>query len=294
MDKKIGFIGIGSMGKYMAENILNSGYQIFLFDVNPIALANFKGKDGVTIASSASEVGENVSTVITMLPDSPNVEEAVLGQQGLSVMLKEGSVVIDMSTIAPKIARKIGLDLKKKGIDFLDAPVSGGQKGAREGTLSIMVGGEQKIFNLVLPILQVMGKTIVHVGPTGSGQSVKICNQVIVGMNIQAICESFAIGKAEGLDLRKLREVLMGGAANSWMMENLAPQMIMGDISAGFRISLQLKDLRLALEEGFELGVPMPGTALATQMYLEAKAHGESNNGNQALFKVYNRLTNQE
>ncbi|MFQ3621025.1 MAG: NAD(P)-dependent oxidoreductase [Spirochaetales bacterium] len=293
MDNYIGFIGLGAMGKFMAENLIKAGYEMVLFDVNVAALKEFEGRRGVNIVSSAAEVGSKVSLAITMLPNSPHVEEAVLGLKGLANTLKAGSTVVDMSTISPKVARKVASLLRDKGIDFLDAPVSGGQKGAREGTLSIMVGGEKKTFESVLPVLKVMGKTIVYVGPSGAGQAVKLCNQVIVGMNIQAICESFALAKAEGLDLEKLREVLKGGAANSWMMENLAPQIIKGEVGAGFRISLQLKDLHLALEEGYEHGVPMLGTALVTNLYLEAKAHGESDNGNQALFKVYNRLANQ-
>lgn len=294
MNKRIGFIGLGAMGKFMAENLLKGEYETVLFDVNPSALKDFEGRPGVRIEASAAGVGAAVSTVVTMLPNSPHVEEAVLGSEGLAKTLKSGSIIIDMSTIAPKIARKVAAALKEKGIEFLDAPVSGGQKGAREAALSIMAGGEKAAFDAVLPVLKSMGKTIVHVGPSGSGQAVKMCNQVIVAMNIQAVCEAFALGKAEGLDLEKLREVLMGGAANSWMMENLAPQMIKGDASAGFRISLQLKDLRLALDEAFEFGVPLPGAALATSLYLEAKAHGESDNGNQAMFKVYNRLANQD
>jgi 2-hydroxy-3-oxopropionate reductase len=282
------------MGKFMAENILKNGYELFLFDVNPAALKDFADRKGITLLESCRDVAKNASIIIMMLPNSPHVEEAVMGKDGLLETLKPNSIVIDMSTITPKVARKVAAQIHVKGGEFLDAPVSGGQKGAKEGILSIMVGGEKNTFEAALPVLKTMGKTIVYVGPSGAGQGVKLCNQVIVGMNIQAICEAFALGKAEGLDLEKLSEVLRGGAANSWMLENLAPLMIKGDTSAGFRISLQLKDLRLALEEGFEFGVPMPGTALATNLYLEAKAHGESDNGNQAMFKVYNRLANQE
>ncbi len=174
MEKKIGFIGLGAMGKFMAENLLKDGFKAVLFDVNAAALAAFRDKAGVEIVSTAAGVGAAVSTVVTMLPDSPHVEEAVLGPQGLANTLKAGAIVVDMSTISPKTARKVAAALKERGVDFLDAPVSGGQKGAREGALSIMAGGGKKAFDAVLPVLRVMGKTIVHVGPSGSGQAVKL------------------------------------------------------------------------------------------------------------------------
>jgi 2-hydroxy-3-oxopropionate reductase len=177
---------------------------------------------------------------------------------------------------------------------MLDAPVSGGPAGAKAAKLAIMVGGAPDAFMRAKPILEVMGTTIIHVGESGAGQTVKACNQLICAMNIQAVCEGIALGRAAGLDVEKLREVLLGGAASSWMLQNLGPLILAKDDRAGFRIDLQLKDLRLANELAFELGVPLPGTALATNLYLEARAHGEGSNGNQAMFRVYDRMTSQQ
>jgi 2-hydroxy-3-oxopropionate reductase len=231
--------------------------------------------------------------VITMLPDTPQVEEVVLGPGGLLQNPPAGRLLVDMSTIAPTATRRMAAQLAQAGIAMLDAPVSGGPTGAKAAKLSIMVGGSEDAVARARPVLEAMGTTIIHVGESGAGQTVKACNQLICAMNLQAICEAFALGRAAGLDLEKLREVLLGGAASSWMLQNLGPLMLAKDASAGFRIDLKLKDLRLAGELAFELGVPLPGTALATSLYLEARAHGEGGNGNQALFRVYDRLSNQ-
>jgi 2-hydroxy-3-oxopropionate reductase len=199
-----------------------------------------------------------------------------------------------MSTISASATRDMAARLAGRGIAMLDAPVSGGPAGAEGASLSIMVGGEAEAFARALPVLQAMGKTIVHVGESGAGQTVKMCNQLVCAINLMGVCEALALGREAGLDLGKLREVLMGGAAGSWMMQNLAPRMIARDPAAGFRIDLKLKDLRLVNEAAFEMGVPLPATALATQLYLEARAHGEGSNGNQALYRVYDRLSSQE
>jgi 2-hydroxy-3-oxopropionate reductase len=204
-----------------------------------------------------------------------------------------GRLVIDMSTISAAASRSMAARLDAVGTAMLDAPVSGGPQGAESGSLSIMAGGTEAGFAAAQPILAALGTTVRHVGPPGAGQTVKACNQLICALNLQAICEALALGRAAGLDLELLREVLLGGAASSWMLQNLGPKMIARDASAGFRIDLKLKDLRLAGELGFQHGLPLPGLALATSLYLEARAHGEGANGNQALFRVYDRLTNQ-
>jgi 2-hydroxy-3-oxopropionate reductase len=196
--------------------------------------------------------------------------------------------------IAPSAAHRLAEAVAERGVAMLDAPVSGGPQGAENGTLSIMVGGEAEAVARARPVLEGMGRTIVHVGPAGAGQTVKCCNQLMVGMHIQAVCEALALGRAAGLDLVKLREVLLGGAAASWMLQNHAPLILAKDDRAGFRIDLQLKDLRLANELAFELGVPLPGTAQVTSLYLGNRAHGEGDKGNQALFRVYDRMTAQE
>ncbi len=285
----VGFVGFGVMGVPMVENLLKAGFTVIGHDVKA---DNVKRVPGVEAAGSVAEVAKRCDRVVTMLPDSPQVMEVMLGEAGLIANLPRGAIVADMSTISPKVSRSLHAAAAKLGVGTLDAPVSGGRKGAAEGTLSIMAGGSQADFDAFLPIFQAMGKTILLTGPAGSGQTVKLCNQVMVAINIQAVCEAFSLAKAEGMDLAMVRKVLMGGAANSWMLENLAPQMLKGDASAGFRISLQLKDLRLALETAMQDNVPMPAASLATNMYLEAGAHGELDNGNQAMYRAYERLIN--
>ena len=288
----VGFVGLGTMGREMAANLVKRGHSVRGYDVSREALAVCPDI-GVAPAASVAEAARESEIVVTMLPDTPQVEEVLLGPGGLRDNPPAGGLVVDMSTISAMAARHMAEALGAVGVTLLDAPVSGGVQGARDARLSVMVGGPAEAFERARPVLEAMGTTIVHVGDAGAGQAVKACNQIVCAMNLQAICEALALGRAAGLDLNKLRDVLMGGAAKSWMLENLGPAMLAKDDRAGFRIDLQLKDLRLAGELGFGLGVPLPGAALATQLYLEARAHGEGRNGNQALFRVYDRLSNQ-
>ncbi len=292
MPQTVGFVGLGVMGHAMASNLLKAGHKVRAHDLRREAVAELASQ-GATAVGSPAEAAEDADLVVTMLPDTPQVDTVVLGPGGLRENPPAGRLIVDMSTIAPGAARRMAETLSGEGITMLDAPVSGGPGGAKDAKLSIMVGGTEEGVSRARPVLEAMGTTIVHVGPAGAGQTVKACNQLIVAMNLQAVCEAFALGRAAGLDLHLLREVLLGGAASSWMMQNLAPLMLAKDDRAGFRIDLQLKDLRLAGELAFELGVPLPGTALATSLYLEARAHGEGGNGNQALFRVFDRLSNQ-
>lgn len=288
----IGFIGLGVMGREMARHLVRAGHEVRAYDMKTEAVEEL-AREGALAAGGVAEAAEGAEVVITMLPDTPQVEEVVLGPGGLLQNPPAGRLLVDMSTIAPTATRRMASQLAQAGIAMLDAPVSGGPTGAKAAKLSIMVGGPEDAVARARPVLEAMGTTIIHVGESGAGQTVKACNQLICAMNLQAICEAFALGRAAGLDLEKLREVLLGGAASSWMLQNLGPLMLAKDASAGFRIDLKLKDLRLAGELAFELGVPLPGTALATSLYLEARAHGEGGNGNQALFRVYDRLSNQ-
>ena len=289
---RIGFIGLGTMGRGMAANLLAAGHELHVHDVRREAVEEFSAR-GATAAASVAEASRDADAVVLMLPDTPQVEEVVLGPGGLLENPPTGRLVIDMSTISAAAARSMAARLEALGTAMLDAPVSGGPQGAESGSLSIMAGGTEAGFAAAKPILAALGTTLRHVGPPGAGQTVKACNQLICALNLQAICEALALGRAAGLDLELLREVLLGGAASSWMLQNLGPKMIAKDPSAGFRIDLKLKDLRLAGELGFQHGLPLPGLALATSLYLEARAHGEGANGNQALFRVYDRLTNQ-
>ena len=288
----IGFIGLGVMGREMARHLVRTGHEVRAYDMKTEAVEEL-AREGAVAAATVAEAADGAEVAITMLPDTPQVEEVVLGPGGLLQNPPAGRLLVDMSTIAPTATRRMAAQLAQAGIAMLDAPVSGGPTGAKAAKLSIMVGGSEDAVARARPVLEAMGTTIIHVGESGAGQTVKACNQLICAMNLQAICEAFALGRAAGLDLEKLREVLLGGAASSWMLQNLGPLMLAKDASAGFRIDLKLKDLRLAGELAFELGVPLPGTALATSLYLEARAHGEGGNGNQALFRVYDRLSNQ-
>lgn len=289
----VGFIGLGVMGREMARHLVQAGHRVQVHDLDLGAVQALVG-EGAIEAGSVAGAARGADVVITMLPDTPHVEDVVLGEDGLLAHPPPGRLVVDMSTIAPIATRRLAAKLADRGIAMLDAPVSGGPQGAKSAKLSIMVGGDADALERARPYLAAVGTTIVHVGPAGAGQTIKACNQLICAMNLQAISEALALGRAAGLDLVKLREVLLAGSASSWMLQNLGQKMIEKDAAAGFRIDLQLKDLRLAGELAFELGVPLPGLALSTSLYLEARAHGEGGNGNQAMFRVYDRLAAQD
>ncbi|WP_034456297.1 NAD(P)-dependent oxidoreductase [Buttiauxella noackiae] len=289
----VGFLGLGVMGREMARNLAQAGFTVRAFDIIPgagDALRSF----GVEIVSEISAVTRDADIVISMLPDTPQVEDIVHGPGGLLSNPPRGKLFVDMSTIAPEATRKLSQELLAVGVTMLDAPVSGGPIGAKNATLSIMVGGDAGGFEQATPYLKAMGTTLNHVGASGAGQTVKLCNQLICGINIQAICEALALARAWNIDLPQMREVLLGGSAASWMLEKLGPAMIEGDVSAGFRIDLMMKDLRLVLEAAQKHPVPLPATALVATQYQNAQAYGEGANGNQALFKVYDRLTGQQ
>jgi len=288
----VGFIGIGTMGREMVINLLKAGHAVRAFDLNEAALTDI-AKEDATRAANPADAAREADIVITMLPDTPHVEAVIYGEHGLLQLPPPGKLIVDMSTISPVAVRRIHADLGKANVSFIDAPVSGGPLGAKNAALSIMAGGEAEAFAKAEPFFRAMGTTIKHVGASGAGQTVKLCNQLVCGINIQAICEALALGRASGVDLNLLREVLMGGAAGSWMLDKLGPQMIEGHTGAGFRIDLMFKDLRLVQEHAQALNVPLPGTALVTSQYVDARAHGEGANGNQALFRVYDRMTNQ-
>ena len=288
----VGFIGIGTMGREMVRNLLKAGHAVRAFDLTEAAVADVV-TDGAVGAQDPADAARDADIVITMLPDTPHVEAVVYGEHGLLKSPPPGKLIVDMSTISPVAVRRIHADLQQAEVSFIDAPVSGGPLGAKNAALSIMAGGEADAFARAEPFFRAMGTTITHVGASGAGQTVKLCNQLICGINIQAICEALALGRASGVDLNLLRRVLLGGSAASWMLDKLGTSMIEGDAGAGFRIDLMLKDLRLVQEHAQALNVPLPGTALVTSQYVDARAHGEGANGNQALFRVYDRMTNQ-
>ena len=290
-DLSIGFIGAGNMGLPMIKNLIRAGFNIKVFDINT-KITKKLDKDNIIAVNNIRAIANN-NVIISMLPNTKDVESIFNNENGINQFLNPGTIVIDMSTISSSSSIEIGKRFQKKQIEFLDAPVSGGVKGAVEGNLSIMVGGKKETYKKSLDILNSMGKNIIYAGKTGMGQVFKMCNQIMVGSHIQAMCEAFALCKSKGGDLTLLRETLITGSANSWMLENLGDAVISKNDKAGFRIDLQLKDLKLASDAAFEGGVPLPGLSMVLALYLETIAHNEGKNGNQSLFKTYDRMTNQ-
>ncbi len=289
MKPKIGFIGLGVMGKPMALNLLSAGYPMIVWNRTRSKMDDVVAR-GAEAASSPKEVAEKSDVVITMVSDSPDVEEVILGPSGVIEGAREGLIVIDMSTISPEVTRRIAERLSEKGVKMLDAPVSGGDVGAREGTLSIMVGGPREVFERCLPIFKVLGKRITYMGPNGAGQMTKLCNQVICALNIQAVCEGLILAAKAGLDLEKLLNVVTAGAAGSWMLSNLGPKMLKRDFKPGFKIKHQQKDIRLALSAAAALNLPLPATSLVHQIFRIAEAEGLSEKGTQALITAMEKV----
>lgn len=287
----LAFIGLGVMGREMAGHLIAAGYPVRIFDISSDAVSALAAKGGIASRSVAEAVAD-AEIAISMLPNTPQVEDVVY-RDGVLAHMPPGGVFVDMSTISPEATRAMAASLAERSISMLDGPVSGGPIGAKNAALSIMVGGERSAFDRAEAVLKVMGTTITYVGAPGAGQTVKLCNQLVCAVNIQAVCEALALGRASGVDLAQMRDVLLGGSASSWMLDKLGPAMIDGDASAGFRIDLMLKDLRLVLEMAGQNDVPLPATSLVTSQYVEARAHGEGSNGNQALFRVYDRMTGQ-
>ncbi|MCD6529053.1 NAD(P)-dependent oxidoreductase [Candidatus Bathyarchaeota archaeon] len=289
MKKRIGFIGLGVMGKPMAMNLLKAGYPLTVWNRTRSKMEDLV-KMGAAPGESPKDVAEKSDIVITMVTDSAAVEAVILGPSGVIEGVRPGMIVIDMSTISPSVTRRIAEKLKEKGVEMLDAPVSGGDIGAKQGTLSIMVGGSEEVFKECLPIFEVLGKRITYMGTNGMGQMTKLCNQVICALNIQAVCEGLMLGAKAGLDLEKLLSVVTAGAAGSWMLSNLGPKIIKRDFEPGFKMVHQLKDLRLALAQASELNVPLPGTALVNQMFKAVEAAGLGEKGTQAAIVAVEKL----
>lgn len=291
MADQIGLIGLGIMGKPMARNLVKAGYSLVVHNRSRGAVDELTAEsDQITAANSPREVAEQVSIVITMLPDSPDVQAVVFGEDGILEAMNEGDLLVDMSTIAPETAIEVSNALKERGASALDAPVSGGDKGAIAGTLSIMVGGEEADFERAKPLFEAMGKTIVHVGAPGAGQTVKACNQVVVAMNYAAVSEALVLGSKAGVDPAKVVEVLNGGLAASRVLEMRGPTMIEHNFTPGFRVNLHRKDLGIALATGKENGVSMPATALVSQLFDALAATGSGDLDHSALVTIYEQL----
>lgn len=291
MEKKIGLIGLGIMGKPMARNLLKAGFPLTVYSRRRSSVEEIMA-DGAAGATSPREVAERTDVVITMVTDTPDVQQVILGENGVLSGFRSGGVIIDMSTISPSATREIAATVQRGDVEFLDAPVSGGEGGAIAGTLSIMVGGEERTFSMCLPILQAMGKNIIHVGGVGAGQLTKLCNQIAVAVNNLAMSEALIFAAKAGIDLKKMHQAISGGAAGSWQLSNLGPRIFQRDFAPGFMVKLQQKDLRLVLHEADRLQLALPATALVHTLFNALETMGAGDEGTQALVKVLEKLAN--
>jgi 3-hydroxyisobutyrate dehydrogenase len=293
MADRIGFIGLGIMGRPMARNLMTAGYRLTVWNRSRSGIEEV-AREGASPASSPQEVAGQSDVVITMVTDSPDVEEVALGPHGIIEGGPPGLVHVDMSTISPAVTRRIASRLAEKSIEMLDAPVSGGDTGASAGTLSIMVGGKEETFKRCRPIFEVMGRTIVHCGPNGAGQTVKLCNQIVVALNNLAMCEALVFAARAGVDTGRMLEAVGAGAASSWALLNLAPRILNRDFRPGFKVAHQQKDLRLALEAAGHQATPLPGTSLVHQLFAAVEAQGLGAEGTQALVMALEKLAGVE
>jgi 2-hydroxy-3-oxopropionate reductase len=291
MKEKIGFVGTGIMGKPMVKNLMKAGYPVLCYDVVPEPLKELAAA-GATVAASNKEVAEKSEVVVTMLPNSPHVEQAVLGPKGILEGARSGLLLLDMSTISPIVSQRVAAEAAKKNVKMLDAPVSGGEKGAIEGTLSIMVGGERAVFDKVLPIFQTMGKTITYIGPIGSGGFVKLANQIIVAINLTAIAEALVLGTKAGIDLELMINALSGGLAGSKCLEQKRNNYLQHAYQPGFKIDLHSKDLNLIMESAEKLGVPLPTTALVRELFSALRVKGRGQMDHSGVITLLEELAN--
>jgi 2-hydroxy-3-oxopropionate reductase len=291
--KKIGFIGLGIMGKPMSKNLLKAGYSLVVFDLNKDAVAEVVAA-GAEEAASVAEVAKAVDTMITMLPNSPQVEEVALGKDGIADNAKAGSFLIDMSSIAPLASQKIGAGLKEKGIRMIDAPVSGGEPKAIDGTLSIMCGGSQSDFDEAKPILDCLGASAVLCGEMGAGNTTKLANQIIVAVNIAAVAEAFTLATKAGVDPKLVFDAIKGGLAGSTVMNAKVPMMLEGNAKPGFKVDLHIKDLQNALDTAKGVDAPDILTQKAMDMLLWLRENGEGQSDHSAIAHYYEKLAGVE
>jgi 2-hydroxy-3-oxopropionate reductase len=283
MAEKVGFIGLGIMGKPMSGNLIEAGYDLVVYNRTREKAEEL---DGATVAESPKEVAENSDIIITMLPDSPQVEEILSGEEGVLEGVKGGALIVDMSTISPVVTEELSEKAQEKGASMLDAPVSGGDVGAIEGTLAIMVGGSEDDFERALPLFEVMGGTVTHVGPTGTGQVVKAANQIVVALTIEAVSEALVLGSKGGVAPEKILDVLGGGLAGNKVMEAKREKLLEHSFDPGFRIELHHKDLGIALAAGREYGVALPVTAIVDQMLETLKMRGKGDRDHSAILTL--------
>jgi len=284
----IGFIGLGIMGRPMAKNLIKAGYKLVVYDkyakFDDLVLLGAEG------AASNREVASKSDVIITMLPNSPHVKEAILGENGIIEGVKDGAIVVDMSSIAPAASQEVGAALKAKGVAFLDAPVSGGEPKAVDGTLAIMVGGDRDTFEKAKPILERMGSSVVLVGGIGAGNVTKLANQIIVALNIAAVSEAFVLATKAGVNPQSVFNAIKGGLAGSTVMNAKVPMILDGNFKPGFRIELHIKDLQNALDTAHDLGVPIPLTASVMETLQALKVDGMAANDHSAIVRYYEKI----
>ncbi len=293
MAEKVGFIGLGIMGGPMAKNLMEAGHELVLYNRTREKAEELAG-DGTEVVGSPKEVAEQSDIIITMLPDSPQVEEVLTGKDGVLAGIKEGALIVDMSTISPVVTRELAEQVEERGASLLDAPVSGGDVGAKQGALSIMVGGSEEDFGRAEPLFDVMGKVATLVGPVGAGQTAKACNQIVVALNIEALSEALVLGSKAGVDPAKILDAISGGLAGSAVMEAKREKMLGHDFDPGFRIELHHKDLGIALAAGREYGVSLPVTAIVDQMLESLKAKGRGDRDHSAVLTLLEDLAQHE
>lgn len=289
---KLGFVGLGIMGAPMAGHLVNAGHEVFI---------NTRSKVPAELATSSAiqchtprEVAEKADIIFTMVPDTPDVEKVLFGDHGIALGLSKGKVVVDMSSISPIATKEFAKKINSLGCDYLDAPVSGGEVGAKNATLSIMVGGDESVFEKIKPIFELMGKNINLVGSNGDGQTAKVANQIIVALNIEAVAEALLFASKAGADPAKVRQALMGGFAGSKILEVHGERMVKRTFDPGFRIELHQKDLNLALNSARALGVSLPNTATAQELFNSCSAHGGKAWDHSAMVKALEKLANFE
>ncbi|WPF77682.1 NAD(P)-dependent oxidoreductase [Bacillus velezensis] len=286
MNKTVGFIGLGVMGNSMASHSLEAGYPVLVYTRTKQKAEEILNK-GAVWQETVKDLSEKADIIITMVGYPSDVEDIYLGENGILRHAKEGTFVIDMTTSKPSLAKKIAEQAKEKSIHALDAPVSGGDIGAQNGTLAIMVGGEKEAFEVCLPLFSVMGENIQYQGPAGSGQHTKMCNQIAIAAGMVGVAEAMAYAEKSGLNPEQVLKSITTGAAGSWSLSNLAPRMLKGDFAPGFYVKHFIKDMGIALEEAELMGEEMPGLALAKSLYDKLSAQGEENSGTQSIYKLW-------
>ncbi|WP_029010262.1 2-hydroxy-3-oxopropionate reductase [Azospirillum halopraeferens] len=289
---KVGFIGLGIMGRPMAGHLINGGHTLFAYDINPVPADLVAA--GATACTSGRDVAEKADVIITMVPDTPHVEAALFGENGVAAGLTAGKTVVDMSSISPIATKGFARRINELGCDYLDAPVSGGEVGAKAASLTIMVGGPDAAFEKVKPLFELMGKNITLVGGNGDGQTTKVANQIIVALNIEAVAEALLFASKAGADPAKVRQALMGGFANSRVLEVHGERMVKRTFNPGFRIELHQKDLNLALSGARALGLSLPNTATAQELFNACAANGGSGWDHSAMVRALEMLANHE